>query len=107
MQSYLKNGVYMNLKKAALFMDYREISKDKFLKPVGHSCLVIRTDTLEFVSFFKANGEVHVWSSGTFDGDCTVEDYIEVIKDFETYKLHLAFESSDFHFVTPEQLIEL
>lgn len=107
MQSYLKNGVYMNLKKAALFMGYREISKDKFLKPVGHSCLAIRTDTLEFVSFFKANGEVHVWSSGTFDGDCTVEDYIEVIKDFETYKLHLAFESSNFHFVTSEQLIEL
>lgn len=44
----------MNLKKAALFMGYREISKDKFLKPVGYSCLAIKTDTLEFVSFFKA-----------------------------------------------------
>lgn len=39
--------------------------------------------------------------------DCTVEDYIEAIKSFETYKLHLAFEDSDFHFITPEQLIEL
>lgn len=47
----------MNLKKAALFMGYREISEDKFLKPVGYSCLAIKTDTLEFVSFFKANGE--------------------------------------------------
>ena len=99
MQSYLKSGVYMNLKKAALFMGYREISEDKFLKPVGYSCLAIKTDTLEFVSFFKANGETHVWSSGTFDKDCTVEDYIEAIKSFETYKLHLAFEDSDFHFL--------
>ena len=39
--------------------------------------------------------------------DCTVEDYIEEIKNFETDKLHLTFEDSDFHFVTPEQLIEL
>lgn len=53
MQSYLKSGVYMNLKKAALFMGYREISEDKFLKPVGYSCLAIKTDTLEFVSFLK------------------------------------------------------
>lgn len=43
-----------------------------------------------------------------FDEDCTVEDYIlKQIKSFETYKLHLAFEDSDFHFITPEQLIEL
>lgn len=43
-----------------------------------------------------------------FDEDCTVEDYIEAIKKaLKTYKLHLAFEDSDFHFITPEQLIEL
>ena len=97
----------MNLKKAALFMGYREISDNKFLKPVGYSCLAIKTDTLEFVSFFKASGKIHVWSSEIFDDDCTVEDYIEEIKYFETYKLRLAFEDSDFHFITPEQLIEL
>lgn len=88
-------------------MGYRKASDNKFLKPVGYSCLVIDINSLEFVSYFKANGEIHVWSSDTFDEDCTVEDYIKVIKHFETYKLHLGFEDSDFHFITPEQLIEL
>lgn len=32
---------------------------------------------------------------------------LKQLKSFETYELHLAFEDSDFHFITPEQLIEL
>lgn len=51
----------MNLKKAALFMGYREISEDKFLKPVGYSCLAIKTDTLEFVSFFLKQMEKYMY----------------------------------------------
>lgn len=96
-----------NLAKAALWMGYRNTSDNKFLKPIGYSCLAIEIDTLKFVSYFKADEKIHVWSSSTFDEENSIENYIEMIKCFETSKLHLGFGESNFEFITPEQIVEL
>lgn len=65
MPFYLKNGVYMNskdLQNAALFMGYRRV-ENRYLKPVGNSCCGINPENGKIACYFKANGEVHVWSS--------------------------------------------
>ena len=97
----------MSLKNAAIYMGYREASDNKFLKPIGYSCLAIDTNTLKFVSYLKANGEIPAWTSETFDEECSIEDYISVIKDFEASHTYLGFGESNFEFITPEQIVEL
>ncbi len=108
MQFSPKNGVYMNskdLQNAALFMGYRRV-ENRYLKPVGNSCFGINPENGKIACYFKANGEVHVWSSEILEGD-TVQEYVSAIKYFEAYKIHQTYEESNFEFVTPEQVVEL
>lgn len=93
-----------NLEKAALYMGYREIKQDFYLKPIGYSCLKIHGDEFRISSIFKANEEFHVWSSLDYEKDLTVEEYVSLIKEFETYHLYSGKEETSFEFVTPEQL---
>lgn len=81
MQFSPKNGVYMNskdLQNAALFMGYRRV-ENRYLKPVGNSCFGINPENGKIACYFKANGEVHVWSSEILEGD-TVQEYVSAIK---------------------------
>lgn len=104
----LKSGVCMSNKdfqNAALFMGYRRV-ENRYLKPVGNSCFGINPENGKIACYFKANGEVHVWSSEILEED-TVQDYVSAIKYFEAYKIHQTYEESNFEFVTPEQVVEL
>ena len=55
----------------------------------------------KIIDILASRAEIVVRSQGGNNAGHTV------VNNGETYKLHLTFEDSDFHFITPEQLIEL
>ena len=104
---YLKNGVCMSLKRAALSMGYRELRENLFLKPVGFSALIIDISNLKMFSVFKANGKMAIWNSEDLNENWIEEEYLDLIKTFERENIYTGYEDSEFHFLTPEQTINL
>lgn len=84
-------------------MGYRKI-KDCYLKLIGYSALKVQGDKFYIACVFKANDDFHVWKSSTYEENLTVEEYLSLIKQFETDNLYLGHEETLFEFITPEQL---